>query len=258
MELGQKIRQARQALGLSQRQLCADRITRNMLSRIENGSARPSMDTLAYLASRLGKSVSYFLEEQAVVSPNMAVMEQSRSLYSRQEYRGALDLLAQYREPDALFDAERQLLVFLCCLQEADAALSEDRLPYARQMLDRAADVRCPYLTEPLRLQLRLLRRRAGQDPGGALSWDALLYARAQAEPGNALRLLEACADQASPDWHLRMADALYVRKNYREAAAHYLSCEQVHPQAAIPKLEHCYKELGDYQKAYEYAIKQR
>jgi transcriptional regulator with XRE-family HTH domain len=54
MELGQRLRQARLEAGLSQRQLCGDTITRNMLSLIENGSARPSMDTLRCLAARLG------------------------------------------------------------------------------------------------------------------------------------------------------------------------------------------------------------
>ena len=60
MELGEKLRQARLRLGLSQRQVCGDQITRNMLSRIENGAARPSMKTLGCLAARLGKPVSYF------------------------------------------------------------------------------------------------------------------------------------------------------------------------------------------------------
>ena len=64
MELGEKLRQARLEAGMSQRQLCGDVITRNMLSQIENGSARPSMPTLQHLASRLGKSVGYFLEDK--------------------------------------------------------------------------------------------------------------------------------------------------------------------------------------------------
>ena len=68
MELGEKIRCARQEAGLSQRQLCGSEITRNMLSLIENGSAKPSMKTLQYLAARLGKNVSFFLEETAVLS----------------------------------------------------------------------------------------------------------------------------------------------------------------------------------------------
>ena len=50
MELGKRIKEARLDAGLSQRQLCGERLTRNMLSLIENGSARQSMDTLQYLA----------------------------------------------------------------------------------------------------------------------------------------------------------------------------------------------------------------
>ena len=61
MEMGELLRQARLEAGLTQRELCGERITRNMLSQIENGAARPSMATLQYLADALGKPVSYFL-----------------------------------------------------------------------------------------------------------------------------------------------------------------------------------------------------
>ena len=61
MELGEKLRKARLEAGMSQRELCAGEVTRNMLSQIENGSARPSMKTLAFFARQLGKPVSYFL-----------------------------------------------------------------------------------------------------------------------------------------------------------------------------------------------------
>ena len=78
MELGEKLRLTRLEAGLSQRALCGDEITRNMLSRIENGAARPSMKTLGCLAARLGKPVSYFLEEDTVCSPNQKIMTAAR------------------------------------------------------------------------------------------------------------------------------------------------------------------------------------
>ena len=80
MELGEKLKQTRLEAGLSQRQLCGDVITRNMLSQIESGKARPSMPTLQYLAGRLGKPVGYFLEEDTVLSPNIGLMEQARAI----------------------------------------------------------------------------------------------------------------------------------------------------------------------------------
>ncbi len=48
MGIGQQIRSARMEMGLSQRQLCGDVITRNMLSQIENGTATPSLATLPW------------------------------------------------------------------------------------------------------------------------------------------------------------------------------------------------------------------
>ena len=67
MEIGMRIKQARLEMGLSQRQLCGDVITRNMLSLIESGKAKPSMDTLSYLAEQLGKPMAFFLDEQAMM-----------------------------------------------------------------------------------------------------------------------------------------------------------------------------------------------
>ena len=46
MELGEKLRQARVNAGLSQRQLCGEEITRNMLSQIEHGTSTPALSTL--------------------------------------------------------------------------------------------------------------------------------------------------------------------------------------------------------------------
>ena len=77
MELGQKLKQARLEAGLSQRQLCGDTITRNMLSQIENGTANPSDATLQALCARLGKPVSYFREE--VPSPNLSLLHQAQA-----------------------------------------------------------------------------------------------------------------------------------------------------------------------------------
>ena len=54
MTLGEKLRRTRQERGLTQKQLAGERITRNMLSQIENDLAQPSMRTLEYLADALG------------------------------------------------------------------------------------------------------------------------------------------------------------------------------------------------------------
>ena len=138
MELGEKLRQARLAAGLSQRQLCGEEITRNMLSQIENGAARPSMKTLQYLAGRLGKSISYFLEEAAVVSPNVEVIASARRLYDSGDPAGAALVLEGYTAPDEIFDREKGLLQKLCLLDMAEKALEEKKDGYALSQIGRA------------------------------------------------------------------------------------------------------------------------
>ena len=63
MDMGRRLRRARLEAGLSQRELCGETITRNMLSQIENGSAIPSLSTLQILAGRLKKPIGYFFGE---------------------------------------------------------------------------------------------------------------------------------------------------------------------------------------------------
>ena len=144
MNLGQRIKQARLELGLSQRTLCGDTITRNMLSQIENGSARPSMDTLRVLAERLGRPMSYFLEE-VTVSANQSLMERTRDAYIAGEYGSALEILEAYQAPDEVFDQEAALLRCLCRMELAEQALSQGRLVYARQLLEAAGEEQTMY-----------------------------------------------------------------------------------------------------------------
>ena len=62
-QIGDRIRQARTEAGLSQAQLGAPHFTRAYVSAIELGKVRPAMKSLEFLADRLGKPASYFLED---------------------------------------------------------------------------------------------------------------------------------------------------------------------------------------------------
>ena len=63
--LGQKIRELRVKEGITQKELAGDKITRNMLSLIENGSASPSVRTLLYIADKLETPAGYFFSSNA-------------------------------------------------------------------------------------------------------------------------------------------------------------------------------------------------
>jgi len=61
MSIGETIRELRQSRNMTQKELAGDCITRNMLSGIENGSALPSLQTLIYIAEKLGVTPAYLL-----------------------------------------------------------------------------------------------------------------------------------------------------------------------------------------------------
>ena len=256
MDLAEKLKAARLEAGLSQRQLCGDVITRNMLSQIENGSARPSMATLQYLAQRLGKTVSYFLEEQAVVSPNLEVMTQARNTYGQQDYGQVLAVLEEFKEPDEAFGEEKKLLQYLAYLGLARQALSEDKLPYAKKLLQQAGKTQGIYITEALQRSRQILLGMAGET--AALDEDdaLLLLARQEENANRTLEILQAVENQDTPQWNLLRAEALFSQEQYAAAAVCYEKTQQTQPVFA--RLEACYRELGDYKRAYEYVCKQK
>ncbi len=251
--MGKLLKQARLEAGLSQRQLCDGEITRNMLSQIENGSAQPSMKTLQYLASRLNKPVSYFLQEDA--SPPAA---RAREAYRQARYTQALSLA---REDTG---EEGALLEVLCCLALAREALAENRRPYARQLLENAAQAgtRTVYYTPELERSRRLLLAKAAPEqlPAvvAALSDEELmLRAQASLAEGKAAQcaaLLDAVGDASDPQWSILRGDACFALGQYREAMTFYRREED----ACLRQLEHCCQRLADYKTAYYYACRQR
>lgn len=266
MELGEKLLRARQEAGLSQRQLCGEVITRNMLSRIEHGMARPSMDTLRYLAGKLGKPMSYFLEEDVVISSNQPLMEAARRCWQTGEYEKTRQLLQQYRFPDALFDWERSYLLAAATLAAGRQAIAEGKTVYARQLLEEAAEFASGFPGLE-RQRLLLLGSVPGTDlveiTGQLPPLDEELLLRAEAalaqeEAGRAAALLEAAEDRENPRWNLLRGKAFALCSQYAEAAACLTKAEAAYPKACAPLLETCFRELGDFEKAYLYACKQR
>ncbi len=263
MDLGQRIKAARLEKGLSQRQLCGDVITRNMLSQIENGSARPSMDTLSYLAKQLDKPMSFFLEEHAVVSVNQPVMEQVRRFFAAGDYQQVRSLLGSYREQDATFDWEKALLLAQSDLALARQALQENRLPYVQRLLEEAAleGAKTPYYTEETESMRQLLLWKAGSR-AQLPDVDGVLLCRAEeALAQNNLEKAGACLDAceaASGQWQLLRGKVFLGQGQYAQAIDCLKAAEENGSPEAIALLERCYSATEDYKMAYLYACKQK
>lgn len=261
MALGEKIRAARLEAGLSQRQLCEGLVTRNMLSQIENGSAKPSMHTLTELAHRLGKSVCFFLEEE-VSTPNGAAMAAARQAFDEGNYEAAAEALEACGKPDPAYDRERELLWVLVHLALAEEALDQGKKPYALRLLQKA-DIPVSYCREEVnRRRLLLLGQVTGEPVSQRLPClDAELHLRArEALEGKncdrAAALLEAAENRTDSRWLLLRGEVWAGKKRYAEAARCFHGAEPEYPGEAAAWLELCYRELGDYRQAYNYAKK--
>ena len=264
MELGQRLKAARLEMGLSQRQLCGDVITRNMLSQIENGAARPSMDTLRYLAGALGKPLSFFLEENAVTSPNQAVMARARLA---KDSKTVLEILEEYRAPDDVFDREKELITRLATLDLAEEAAREGKTIYAAGLLEALGALEEGYCRADLeRRRLILLARVKPQtlddlcEKLPSLDEELMLRAKVALNRGEYDRcgaLLDA-AEAKDEAWNFLRGQAFLAKEDYESALRCLQAAEEAYQDAVYPLLEQCARELGDFKLAYEYACKQK
>jgi len=96
--LGERIRKARTEAGLSQAQLGQPHFTRAYVSALELGKIRPAMKSLEFLAEKLGKSVSHFVEDE----------EQERKRRERElDLASAASLLTRSTASEALTRIQR-------------------------------------------------------------------------------------------------------------------------------------------------------
>src|SRR5919202_6878833 len=57
--LGERLRQLRVAAGMTQTELAGDRFSKEYLSQIERGKTRPTLETIEWLAQRLGVDAGF-------------------------------------------------------------------------------------------------------------------------------------------------------------------------------------------------------
>ena len=140
--IGEKIKEIRKELNLTQSELAGNEMTKSMLSQIENNQASPSMKNLLYIASRLNRPISYFLDEnpQGIVNPLPideinSVIRRANDTFNRMDISGALeiieDLLQKYNfdKKDKLYgeilSIKSKCLVHLKRFDEGEKDLQE-------------------------------------------------------------------------------------------------------------------------------------
>lgn len=136
MTLGEKIKDLRIASGITQSEVCQNVITRNMLSRIENGAALPSLPTLRYLAKQLGVSAGYFLDDNEDLLPyrKLHLAPRFKECYRKGDFAACLALCNELEGDD-----EAALVASECLLNLGIRLFREGHLHSAEGFFERAA-----------------------------------------------------------------------------------------------------------------------
>jgi tetratricopeptide (TPR) repeat protein len=91
--LGERVRAARREAGISQAQLAGDVLTKGFISQIESGVVRPSIRSLQHIASRLGRSLDYFIGDEPLAATKRVTFHRlaAEAAAERQEWPAAED-----------------------------------------------------------------------------------------------------------------------------------------------------------------------
>ena len=140
-KFGQKIRDIRLAKGITQRQLAGDKITRNMLSLIESGSASPSITTFIYIADRLETPAGYFFsanEKDEGLYHKLLNIDEIKECYKSKNYRKVLEISSKL--PAYAYDDELSYIMAVSYMNLATASAQEFDMRTAAEYLATAEE----------------------------------------------------------------------------------------------------------------------
>ena len=146
MTLGQKVKQARKALGLTQAALGRSTLSASYISMIEHDRVRPSLATLGVLAERLHRPVPALLDapppaaEQAsvVLRRGEALLRQHRFPEALEAFTAAARVAATGADLHLVIRSELGLGQSLAGLRQLD--LAEAHLQEAQRLAERSGD----------------------------------------------------------------------------------------------------------------------
>lgn len=111
--LGQRIKEARERLGLSQYETSRDICTQAYISKIENGNVFPTADILLKLADRFSVDISYLLDISSIPRHDYVIdtFAQIREAINNRDYPLVQEII--HNEMDSTLFAEAKLQQFL-------------------------------------------------------------------------------------------------------------------------------------------------
>jgi transcriptional regulator with XRE-family HTH domain len=289
MNLGEKIKAARVERHMTQKDVVGDYITRNMLSKIENGSATPSVKTLEYLAGALGLPAGYFMSESTGDELTPGSMASARANFKAGEYKGCIQVLEEL-DMEGGYRDEAMLLLARAKISLSKRAMTDGRYEEAIRLAKEAIahNEDTIYQSAAFRTEALLLVARCTMELGGDFMKAMDDYQAAYQDQGLGefyrLTMAEYYIDQGDlekakqeMDSIVRLSDAtkpvylmlqgrMELKDNqYEQAAKQLEKAEQLarttgtnfFMSGLYAMLEQCYREMDDFKKAYHYASMQ-
>jgi len=284
MNIGERIRELRISKLMTQADLAGDRITRNMLSCIENGSANPSLSTIVYIAGRLGVPAGFLLAEQGdeMAYRKMSNLSNIKKAYTTGDVQSCRSLcLSGCPEPDD----EISLLLANCDAGIAVEEFWSGRLRSSCRFFDEALSYaeKTIYPTDSIEAEIReyfrYMERISHTLYSDLLDEEKVLSVKSNSIISHYLDALDALdnnnssvaerfietvvEDDTSSFFRAHLQNKLQIiEKNYKQA---HKALQQLLQDSATPlnkielytvleDLEICCRENEDYKNAYRYA----
>lgn len=289
MNLGEKIKAARLERHMTQKDVVGDYITRNMLSKIENGSATPSVKTLEYLAGALGLPAGYFMTESNGDELTPGSVSDARAQFKQGNFEACVHVLENL-DMEGGYRDEVMLLLARAKIGISKKAMSDGRYEESIRLAQEAIshNNESIYFSTAFRTEALLIIARCTMELGGdflktlddyqASYQDQGLgefyrltmaeyyigqgdLAAAKKEMDSIVRLSE-----ASKPAYLMLQGSMELKDNqYEQAAKQLEKAEQLarstgsnyFMSSLYAMLEQCYREMEDFKKAYHYASMQ-
>ncbi len=289
MNLGEKIKAARIERHMTQKDVVGDYITRNMLSKIENGSATPSVKTLEYLAGALGLPAGYFMNESTGDELIPSSITSARRHFKDGEYEACIQVMEEvdmnggYRDEALLLMARAKIGLSKISMTNGRY---EEAIRLAREAISHNDET--IYASAAFRTEALLLIARCTMELGGDFLKAMEDYQAAYQDQGLGefyrLTMAEYYIDQgdfdrarkemesihslseATKPAYLMLQGRMELKGNqYQKAAKQLEKAEQLarttgsnyFMSGLYAMLEQCYREMEDFKRAYHYASMQ-
>lgn len=286
LTLGEKVRALRRQQHLTQAALAGEEMSRILISRIESGEVNPSLESLKYLADRLGVPAGYLLTEEDDLLQFLLpkIKDDLRKKYRSGDDAGVFALCEQYD----LHDGETYLILCECAVRCGRNAYARGAASEAADWFDRALSYaeQTPYHTECVlgeaMLYKAMLAEMAGEEAvryldsyaeslGRAVDLDRYLLLRFFADTelgadvsGHAGLPIRNPLYRALRDiWMTEVRGDAAAAQNalallLRSEDADQLNDDPILLYRCITKMEQLSAQADDYKTAYQYAGKRR